>query len=104
MENDDKLKVFFKTRQQPLRKDEWFARRVMNRLPEDTKRKIRIVEILIWSISAVFGLSLCFVFGKSITLISDYKDLFSALNIFAFLTLISVFGILADQIIKILRV
>lgn len=104
MENDDKLRAFFKAQQQPLRREEWFVCRVMNRLPENKKRKIRIIEILIWCISAVFGLSLCFVFGKSVTLIADYKELFSALNIFAFLTLISVLGILIDQIIKILRV
>ena len=104
MENDDKLKVFFKTRQQTLYKEEWFSRRVMNQLPENAKRKIRMIEIFIWSVSAMFGLFLCFMFGKSVMVTGNFVELFSTVNIFTFLTLISVLGILADQIIKILRV
>lgn len=104
MENDDKLKAFFKEHAQPLRREEWFSRRVMNRLPVETRRKIRIIEILVWSVSAVFGLILCFMFGKSITVISDYKELFSAMNLFPFLSLISVLLILVNQIIKIFRI
>ncbi|MEI3341142.1 MAG: hypothetical protein V8R52_02265, partial [Coprobacter fastidiosus] len=30
MENDDKLKAFFKEHAQPLRREVWFSRRVMN--------------------------------------------------------------------------
>ena len=67
MENDDKLKAFFKEHAQPLRREVWFSRRVMNRLPGETRRKIRIIEMTVWFISAIFGLSLCFMFGKSIT-------------------------------------
>ena len=37
MENDDKLKAFFKEHAQPLRREVWFSRRVMNRLPGETR-------------------------------------------------------------------
>ena len=46
MENDDKLKAFFKEHAQPLRREVWFSRRVMNRLPGETRRKIRIIEMV----------------------------------------------------------
>ena len=54
MENDDKLKAFFKEHAQPLRREVWFSRRVMNRLPGETRRKIRIIEMTVWFISAIF--------------------------------------------------
>ena len=38
MENDDKLKAFFKEHAQPLRREVWFSRRVMNRLPGEIGR------------------------------------------------------------------
>ena len=101
MENDDKLKAFFKEHAQPLRREVWFSRRVMNRLPGETRRKIRIIEM---TVSAIFGLSLCFMFGKSITAISDYKELFSVMNLFTFLAFISVLLILANQLIKLFRI
>ena len=47
MENDDKLKAFFKEHAQPLRREVWFSRRVMNRLPGETRRKIRIIEMTV---------------------------------------------------------
>ena len=92
MENDDKLKAFFKEHAQPLRREVWFSRRVMNRLPGETRRKIRIIEMTVWFISAIFGLSLCFMFGKSITAISDYKELFSVMNLFWRISLLSYFA------------
>lgn len=104
MENNDKLKAFFKEHAQPLRREVWFSRRVMNRLPGETRRKIRIIEMTVWFISAIFGLSLCFMFGKSITAISDYKELFSVMNLFTFLAFISVLLILANQLIKLFRI
>ena len=104
MENDDKLKAFFKEHAQPLRREVWFSRRVMNRLPGETRRKIRIIEMTVWFISAIFGLSLCFMFGKSITAISDNKELFSVMNLFTFLAFISVLLILANQLIKLFRI
>ncbi len=104
MENDDKLKAFFKEHSQPLYRDEWFSRRVLHRLPEETKKKIRLIEIGVWSVSAVLALSICFSFGKTIIVIDDYRELFSIMTLFSLVALISALVILTDQIIKMFRI
>ena len=44
MENDDKLKAFFKEHAQPLRREVWFSRRVMNRYPEKPDGKYELLR------------------------------------------------------------
>lgn len=95
MMNNDELKSFFTKEAQPLLGDEWFSRKVINRLPEKKKRKTQCVMLVTFLLAFLTGSILCLSIFDSL-----FETAITLHTILIYITFITVTGIMLYQVVK----